>query len=62
MIQGKNVSFRALEESDLETLRNWRNKKHVRKTTREYRLLNMINQKKCLNLYIKILHKTLSLV
>lgn len=46
MLKGKNVSLRALEENDLETLRNWRNKKHVRKTTREYKLLNMLNQKK----------------
>lgn len=46
MIDGKYVNLRALEENDLDTLRNWRNKKHVRKTTREYKLLNMINQKK----------------
>jgi len=46
LLKGKNVSLRALEEHDLETLLNWRNKKHVRKTTREYKLLNMKNQKK----------------
>lgn len=46
MFKGKYVKLRALEEEDLKTLRDWRNSKHVRKTTREYKLLNMINQKK----------------
>ncbi|MBT3409031.1 GNAT family N-acetyltransferase [Candidatus Woesearchaeota archaeon] len=46
MLEGKEVSLRALEEEDLSVLKNWRNRKHVRKTTREYKLLNMINQKK----------------
>ena len=46
MIEGKLVKLRALEEDDLSTLREWRNKQHVRKTTREFRLLDMINQKK----------------
>ena len=46
MLAGKKVSLRALEEDDLSILLNWRNKKHIRKTTREYKLLNMINQKK----------------
>jgi RimJ/RimL family protein N-acetyltransferase len=45
MFQGKFVNLRALEKEDLEILRDWRNMKHVRKSTREYRLLNMINQK-----------------
>jgi RimJ/RimL family protein N-acetyltransferase len=45
MIEGKLVKLRALEEDDLSTLREWRNKQHVRKTTREFRLLDMINQK-----------------
>ena len=46
MFKGKYVKLRALEEEDLKLLRDWRNSKHVRKTTREYKLLNMINQKK----------------
>ena len=46
MIEGKYVKFRALEIDDLSKLRDWRNSKSVRKTTREYRLLNMISQKK----------------
>lgn len=46
MFQGKYVNLRPLEEEDLKLLRDWRNSKDVRKTTREYRLLNMINQKK----------------
>lgn len=46
MFQGKYVILRPLEESDLSLLKDWRNSLHVRKTTREYRLLNLINQKK----------------
>ena len=45
MFEGKFVNLRALEKEDLENLRTWRNLEHVRKSTREYRLLNMINQK-----------------
>ena len=44
MFEGKSVSLRALEKEDLEILKEWRNSKHVRKSTREYKLLNMINQ------------------
>ena len=46
MIEGRVVNFRALEFKDLEQLRDWRNKEYIRKTTREYKLLNMENQKK----------------
>lgn len=46
MFEGKYVKLRALEQEDLKLLRDWRNRGHVRKTTREYRLLNMIHQKK----------------
>ncbi len=46
MLDGKKINLRALEEEDLSILKDWRNKKHVRKTTREYKLLNMLNQKK----------------
>ncbi len=46
MIEGKFVKLRALEIEDLPKLKNWRNSKFVRRSAREYRLLNMINQKK----------------
>ena len=46
MFLKKTVGLRSLEESDLEKLKKWRNLPHVNKTTREYKLLNMINQKK----------------
>jgi RimJ/RimL family protein N-acetyltransferase len=46
LIEGKLVNLRALEEEDLELLKKWRNLDFVRKTTREYRLLDTINQKK----------------
>ncbi len=45
MFEGKFVSLRALEKEDLSILKEWRNSSHVRKSTREYKLLNMINQK-----------------
>jgi RimJ/RimL family protein N-acetyltransferase len=45
MFEGKFVILRALEKEDLDSLKEWRNSSHVRKSTREYRLLNMINQK-----------------
>jgi len=45
MLEGKFVNFRPLEEADLPILRDWRNSKHVKRTTREFRLLNMFNQK-----------------
>ena len=48
MIEGKIIKFRSLESNDLIKLKEWRNKTEVRKTTREYRLLNMVNQKKWL--------------
>ena len=45
MINGKSISLRSLEFEDLTKLRDWRNMEHVKKSTREYRLLNMIDQK-----------------
>jgi len=45
LFQGKFIKFRPLEDSDLKKLRDWRNSNHVKRTTREYRLLNMFNQK-----------------
>lgn len=45
MLEGKYVRLRALEESDLKKLKDWRNNRKVRSTVREFRLLNMISQK-----------------
>ena len=45
MFEAKYVNLRPLEEEDLKQLRDWRNSEHVRKTTREYKPLNMLNQK-----------------
>lgn len=46
MIPGKKVILRAIEESDLEQLKNFRNQPYIRKMCREYRLLNMENQRR----------------
>lgn len=43
-----NVKFRAIEEEDLEFIRDLRNEDNLRKSCREYRSLNMINQRKWL--------------
>ncbi len=53
MLEGKLVKFRSLEVEDLPKLRDWRNSKQVKRTTREYRLLNMFNQKN----WFESLHK-----
>jgi RimJ/RimL family protein N-acetyltransferase len=45
VIVGKYIKFRSLEETDLKTLEKWRNSKNIRRATREYKLLNMINQR-----------------
>jgi len=45
MFEGKLVKFRPLEEEDLVKLKEWRNSHFVKRTTREYRLLNMFNQR-----------------
>ena len=39
------VDFRQIEQEDLVLLRDWRNQVEVRKYCREYRLLNMLDQK-----------------
>ena len=44
LLEGKYINLRSIEHDDLKTLGRWRNRKHVRRTTREYRLLNMVNQ------------------
>jgi len=46
MIEGSTINLRALETNDLKILKDWRNDKKNRIHTREFRLLNMINQKK----------------
>lgn len=44
MIKGNSVGLTAIEKSDLETLRNWRNNPEFRKYFREYRELNTVQQ------------------
>ena len=46
MLEGKYVELRQIEESDLAKLRDWANSPYIRAYTREYRPLNMLNQKK----------------
>lgn len=46
MIKGKTVGLRAIERSDLELLRDWRNNTDFRRNFREVRELNMNNQEK----------------
>ena len=45
LIEGNSVNLRSLELEDLEMLKKWRNNKVNRIHTREFRLLNMVNQK-----------------
>ena len=40
-----DIRLRALEQTDLEQLRDWRNSSWLRSFVREYRLLNMIDQR-----------------
>lgn len=44
MLIGKKVILRAVEESDLPILRDWRNNEEFRKFFREYQELNLSNQ------------------
>lgn len=46
MIKGKKVGLRAVEKSDLQQLRDWRNLESFRKNFREVRELNMLSQEK----------------
>ena len=46
MILGKKTILRAVEEKDLETLLHWRNLESFRVNFREFRELNMLEQKK----------------
>jgi len=45
MLKGKLVELKQLEESDLAKFRDWRNSPYIRNYVREYRPLNMLNQK-----------------
>ncbi len=49
MITGEKIALRAIEENDLEQLLNWRNQPHFRCFFREYRELNMAQQKQWFN-------------
>ena len=49
LIEGNYVNLRSLEIDDLEILKKWRNNKVNRIHTREFRLLNMVNQKHWFN-------------
>ena len=49
LIEGNSVNLRSLELEDLEILKKWRNNKVNRIHTREFRLLNMVNQKHWFN-------------
>ena len=46
MLEGKKVSLKAVERKDLPKLLEWRNKKNFKKFFREYRILNINQQKK----------------
>lgn len=46
MLEGKYVKLRQIEEFDLAKLRDWANSPYIRAYTREYRPLNMLNQKR----------------
>ena len=46
MLEGRYVDLRQIEESDLPELRDWRNSHYIRAYTREFRPLNILNQKK----------------
>src|SRR5437899_12722281 len=44
MIHGAKVKFRAIERDDLPRLRDWRNSPAIRRRTREFRLLSLVDQ------------------
>lgn len=49
MLTGRYVGLRAIEEGDLETLRQWRNRPDYRQYFREYRELSAVEQKRWLD-------------
>src|SRR5437879_13040443 len=46
MIHGAKVKFRAIERDDLPRLRDWRNSPAIRRRTREFRLLSLVDQER----------------
>src|SRR3990167_6199251 len=46
MIRGKKIGLRAVEQEDLNLLRDWRNIEEFRRNFREFRELNMAMQEK----------------
>lgn len=52
MIKGKTVGLRAIEETDLEILLNWRNNPENRIFFREFKELNATNQKNWFDKYV----------
>ena len=48
MLEGKYVTLRQIEETDMPKLRDWRNSPYIRAGTRGYRPLNMLNQRRWL--------------
>ncbi len=59
MIIGDGVGLRQLEEEDLGALRDWRNRAHYRKYFREYREINMVDQRKWFLAFVTNDHRTL---
>jgi RimJ/RimL family protein N-acetyltransferase len=44
MLHGEKIKLRAVERTDLERMRDWRNLPEMRRNFREFRELNMLNQ------------------
>lgn len=44
MLRGDKIQLRAIERTDLETMRDWRNQPEMRRYFREFRELNLENQ------------------
>jgi RimJ/RimL family protein N-acetyltransferase len=44
MLRGDRIQLRAVERTDLERMRDWRNLPELRRNFREYRELNLLNQ------------------
>lgn len=62
MLKGNKIYLRAIEESDLSILRDWRNNEDFRKYFREYKELNMNNQKQWFDKFVVNDIKTLMLM
>jgi len=59
MLIGKKVSLRALEDTDLQLLKDWRNNENFRKNFREYKELNLVDQKNWFDNYVVKNDKTI---